>query len=305
MTRTFEILRATGDVRRRVAAWRAGGLAVGLVPTMGAIHDGHLALVRAAAAASDRVVASLFVNPKQFAPGEDYSAYPRDETRDSSLIEAAGADLLFAPPGESVYPVDFATAVSVAGLSEGLCGAFRPGHFEGVATVVAKLFNMVRPDAAWFGEKDFQQLQVIRRLARDLDLGVEVHGVATVREPDGLALSSRNVYLSESERAAAPALHRALVELAGKAVAPGADIARAIREAERSIADAGFGPIDYVAVVDRESLQPVHAPIAKEARALAAAWLGKARLIDNVAVLPRPRKGSGAGVRPAPADGWT
>ena len=289
MPRVFEILRATEDVRRRVAAWRADGLSVGLVPTMGAIHDGHLALVREAAAASDRVVASLFVNPRQFSPGEDFSAYPRDEARDASLIEAAGGDLLFAPPGESVYPDGFATAVSVAGLSEGLCGAFRPGHFEGVATVVAKLFNMVRPDAAWFGEKDFQQLQVIRRLARDLDLGVEVRGVETVREADGLALSSRNVYLGEAERAAAPALHRAIVALAEKAVAPDADIAQAIREAERSIAEAGFRRIDYVAVVDRETLQPVEAPIVAAARALAAAWLGKARLIDNVPVTPRPR----------------
>ena len=272
-------------MRRRVGAWRADGLSVGLVPTMGGIHDGHLALVREAAAGSDRVVASLFVNPKQFSPGEDFSAYPRDEARDADLIAGAGGDALFAPPGDHVYPEDFSTAVSVHGLTEGLCGAFRPGHFEGVATVVAKLFNMVRPDAAWFGEKDFQQLQVIRRLARDLDLGVEIHGVETVREADGLALSSRNVYLSEAERAAAPALHLALLALAGKAAA-GADVARAIREAERTIAASGFGRIDYVAVVDRETLRPVEAPITGEARALAAAWLGKARLIDNVAVVP-------------------
>ena len=254
---------------------------------MGAIHDGHLALVRAAAAGSDRVVASLFVNPKQFAAGEDYSAYPRDEARDARLIADAGGDLLFAPPGEGVYPDGFSTAVTVQDLAEGLCGAFRPGHFEGVATVVAKLFNMVRPDAAWFGEKDFQQLQVVRRLARDLDLGVEVHGVPTVREPDGLALSSRNVYLSAAERAAAPTLNRALRALAERAAAPDADIPGAIREAERTIAGAGFGTIDYVAVVDRETLRPAEAPITEEARALAAAWLGKARLIDNVPVVPK------------------
>ena len=287
----FEIVRSTGEVRRRVAAWRAGGLSVGLVPTMGAVHDGHLALVRAAASGSNRVVASLFVNPKQFAPGEDFSAYPRDEARDARLIEEAGGDLLFVPPGESVYPDGFSTAVAVRGLTEGLCGAFRPGHFEGVATVVAKLFNMVRPDAAWFGEKDFQQLQVIRRLARDLDLGVEVHGVATVREEDGLALSSRNVYLNATERAAAPALNRRAARAcrkrrprAGRRHPVGA-----IREAERTIADAGFRTIDYVAVVDRETLQPAEAPITREARALAAAWLGKARLIDNVPVMPRRR----------------
>ena len=285
----FEIVRSTGEVRRRVAAWRARGLSVGLVPTMGAIHDGHLALVRAAASGSDRVVASLFVNPKQFVPGEDFTAYPRDEARDARLIAEAGGDLLFAPPGESVYPQGFSTEVTVRGLTEGLCGAFRPGHFEGVATVVAKLFNMVRPDAAWFGEKDFQQLQVIRRLARDLDLGVEVHGVATVREEDGLALSSRNVYLNEAERAAAPTLHCALLALARAALSPDADIESAIREAERTVAGAGFETIDYVAVVDRETLQPAEAPITREARALAAAWLGKARLIDNVAVVPPER----------------
>ncbi len=283
----LEILHATEDIRRRVAGWRADGLSVGLVPTMGAIHDGHLALVREAAAGSDRVVASLFVNPKQFAPGEDFSAYPRDEAGDAALIASAGGDLLFAPPGETVYPEGFSTAVSVGALSEGLCGAFRPGHFEGVATVVAKLLNMVRPDAAWFGEKDFQQLQVIRRLARDLDLGVAVHGVPTVREADGLALSSRNAYLSAEEREAAPALHRALVALAERAVAPGADLARAIGAAERSILAAGFQRVDYVAVVDRETLRPADPPIGEEARALAAAWLGKARLIDNVAVPPR------------------
>lgn len=287
MPRVFPVLRATGDMRRRVAAWRADGLKVGLVPTMGAIHDGHLALIREAAGVSDRVVASLFVNPTQFAPGEDFSAYPRNETRDAGLLAGAGADLLFAPPAESVYPEGFATGVSVAGLSEGLCGAFRPGHFEGVATVVAKLFNMVRPDAAWFGEKDFQQLQVIRRLSRDLDLGVAVHGVPTVREADGLALSSRNAYLSAEQRAGAPALHRALAALAERAAA-GADFADAIREAERTIAGAGFGPVDYVAIVDRETLAPVAAPLAVEARAFAAAWLGKARLIDNVAVVPGP-----------------
>ena len=283
----FKIVRATEEVRRRVAAWHAEGFSVGLVPTMGAIHDGHLALVRAAAAGSGRVVASLFVNPKQFSHGEDFFAYPRDEARDARLIAEAGGDLLFVPPGEGVYPDGFSTTVAVQGLTEGLCGAFRPGHFEGVATVVAKLFNMVRPDAAWFGEKDFQQLQVIRRLSRDLDLGVEVHGVATVREEDGLALSSRNVYLSEAERAAAPALHRALLALAEMASAPGVDIAGAIQEAERTIAEAGFGTVDYVALVDRETLRPAEAPITAEARALAAAWLGKARLIDNVSVLPR------------------
>ena len=228
----LETVRTTDALRARVAAWRAEGFTIGLVPTMGGIHDGHLALVHAADKGADRVIVSLFVNPKQFSAGEDLSSYPRDEENDARLVHEAGADLLFAPGLDSVYPDGFATAVTVSGLTEGLCGAFRPGHFEGVATVVAKLFNMVQPDDAWFGEKDFQQLQVIRRLVRDLDLPVRVHGVPTVRESDGLALSSRNVYLSEQERTAAPTLNRTLRALAD-AVARGqpidAEIAQSVK----------------------------------------------------------------------------
>ena len=234
----------------------------------------------------------LFVNPKQFVPGEDFSAYPRDEARDARLIAEAGGDLLFAPPGESVYPQGFSTTVAVQNLTEGLCGAFRPGHFEGVATVVAKLFNMVRPDAAWFGEKDFQQLQVIRRLVPrsrprrrgprrgDGSRGGRIGPVFPQRLPERSRTrrSAPDAPPTRCSRSRKAATSRRRPIIAG-----------AIREAERTIAEAGFGTIDYVAVVDRETLQPAEAPITGEARALAAAWLGKARLIDNVAVLPSER----------------
>ena len=282
----MEIVRTTDDARAVIRAWRARGLSVGLVPTMGAIHGGHLALVEAADRAADRVIVSLFVNPKQFGPGEDLAAYPREEAADAALVGAAGADLVFAPDPADVYPDGFRTTVAVAGLGEGLCGAHRPGHFDGVATVVAKLFNMIGPDAAWFGEKDYQQLQVVKRLVADLDLPVAVHGVATVREPDGLALSSRNAYLSAEERRAAPNLHAALMSLATALSAGARDVAGEIGRATEALRAAGFDPIDYVAVVDADTLAPLSGPIRRPARALAAARLGRARLIDNVAVAP-------------------
>ena len=282
----MEIVRTTDDARAVIRAWRARGLSVGLVPTMGAIHGGHLALVEAADRAADRVIVSLFVNPKQFGPGEDLAAYPREEAADAALVGAAGADLVFAPDPADVYPDGFCTTVAVAGLGEGLCGAHRPGHFDGVATVVAKLFNMIGPDAAWFGEKDYQQLQVVKRLVADLDLPVAVHGVATVREPDGLALSSRNAYLSAEERRAAPNLHAALMSLATALSAGARDVAGEIGRATEALRAAGFDPIDYVAVVDADTLAPLSGPIRRPARALAAARLGRARLIDNVAVAP-------------------
>ena len=282
----MEIVRTTDDARAVIRAWRARGLSVGLVPTMGAIHGGHLALVEAADRAADRVIVSLFVNPKQFGPGEDLAAYPREEAADAALVGAAGADLVFAPDPADVYPDGFRTTVAVAGLGEGLCGAHRPGHFDGVATVVAKLFNMIGPDAAWFGEKDYQQLQVVKRLVADLDLPVAVHGVATVREPDGLALSSRNAYLSAEERRAAPNLHAALMSLATALSAGARDVAGEIGRATEALRAAGFDPIDYVAGVDADTLAPLSGPIRRPARALAAARLGRARLIDNVAVAP-------------------
>ncbi len=282
---TLETLRTVAALRARVAAFRADG-PVGLVPTMGAIHDGHLALVRAARQSCARVVASVFVNPTQFGPAEDFAAYPRDEAGDAARLAAAGCDALFAPGVAEMYPAGFATTVTVAGLSEGLCGAWRPGHFAGVATIVTKLLNQARPDAAFFGEKDYQQLQVIRRLARDLDIGVEIVGVATARAPDGLALSSRNAYLSAAERAAAPALWRTLREAAGRLADGSARAADEIARAKAALEAAGFDRVDYVAVADAETLEDVEI-VDRPARVLGAAWLGRTRLIDNVPVAPR------------------
>src|SRR3954449_6229277 len=226
----MNIARTIADLRRQVAAGRGGGDRIGLVPTMGAIHAGHLALVHAAAGQNERVVTSLFVNPKQFGPSEDFSSYPRDEAADLAAFEGAGVDLVFMPAVEEMYPPGFATNVRVAGVSEGLDGTFRPGHFEGVATVVCKLLLQCLPDTAYFGEKDYQQLLVVRRMARDLDIPAQIVGVPTVRESDGLALSSRNVYLSADDRERALALSRALFagrDAAGGGAAAVLDAARA------------------------------------------------------------------------------
>ncbi len=283
----METVRDPEALRARVRAWRAAGETVGLVPTMGGIHDGHLALVHAARAASDHVVASLFVNPTQFGPAEDFAGYPRDEQRDAALSEAAGGELLYAPTVETMYPDGFQTTVHVSEVAKGLCGDHRPGHFDGVATIVTKLFAQCEPDAAWFGEKDYQQLVVIRRLARDLGLAVAVHGVATVREPDGLALSSRNAYLDARERTIAPRLYRTLAALA-EAVAGGAPPDEETARARETLLDVGFAPVDYVELRDAQTLAPVEA-VTRPARALAAGRLGHARLIDNVAVEPTDR----------------
>jgi pantoate--beta-alanine ligase len=212
----LRVVHSIDELRRVVANWRKAGERVGLVPTMGALHRGHLALVAAAQAQCRRTVASIFVNPRQFGPSEDFATYPRPEGDDLAKLTEARVDVAFTPPVDEMYPAGFATAVTVGGPSEGLCGAHRPGHFDGVATVVAKLLIQVAPDAAYFGEKDYQQLLVVRRMARDLDLPVEIVGVSTVREPDGLALSSRNVYLSVDERRIAPNLYRLLCEAAGE-----------------------------------------------------------------------------------------
>lgn len=276
--------RTVAALRVRVRDWRAEGRTVALVPTMGALHRGHGALIEAARRAADRVIVSIFVNPTQFGPSEDFQAYPRDEGRDAAFCDDLGVDLLFAPGVAEMYPAGFATTVHVAGLTDGLCGRFRPGHFDGVATVVAKLLIQAQPDSAFFGEKDYQQLAMIRRLARDLDLGAAIVGVATVREADGLALSSRNAYLSADERRAAPALNAALRDLAA-AIAGGARIPAACAEAREAILKSGFRAVDYVDCVDAESLAPLaeYDP-ARPARVLAAAHLGRARLIDNLAV---------------------
>src|ERR1700722_5312636 len=220
-SQSLRVARSVGELRLHVAAWRAAGERVGLVPTMGALHAGHMALVAAARARCQRTVASIFVNPKQFGPREDFSTYPRPESDDLAKLTQAGADLAFIPAVEEIYPEGFATTISVGGPSEGLCGAHRPGHFDGVATVVAKLLIQAAPDAAFFGEKDYQQLMVVRRMTQDLNLPVEIVGVPTVREADGLALSSRNVYLSAEERRLAPDLHRVMRETVS-AIARGA-----------------------------------------------------------------------------------
>ncbi|MEG3087451.1 pantoate--beta-alanine ligase [Sphingomonas sp. PB4P5] len=278
----MQTIRQLELLRSGIADLRRDGSRIALVPTMGALHAGHIALIEAAKRPGTRVVASIFVNPKQFGPNEDLSRYPRKELADTRMLSEAGCDLLWMPPVEIMYPAGFATNVSVAGVSDGLDGESRPGHFDGVATVVTKLFNQVRPDVAYFGEKDFQQLAVIRRMVADLDMGIEITGVPTQREDDGLALSSRNIYLDESERAKAVALPRAL-GVAARAIHKGDDVDSALAAARESLLAAGF-TIDYVELVDAETLA---APDATRPRRLvAAARLGLTRLIDNLAVGP-------------------
>ena len=281
---TLPIVRTVADLRSQVDAWKAEGRRVGLVPTMGALHEGHLSLVRLAGERADRVVASVFVNPTQFAPHEDFDAYPRDEARDAALLAAAGCSLLFAPSVAEMYPPGASTTVTVAGVSEPLDGAARPGHFAGVATVVTKLLLQCGPQVAVFGEKDYQQLQVIRRLVRDLDIPVEIVGGPIVRAEDGLALSSRNAYLTPVERAAAPALGRALAQAVERLHA-GASISEVEAEALTALKAAGFARIDYVEVRGAEGLERFGpGPVEGPARVLAAAVLGRTRLIDNMAV---------------------
>lgn len=284
----MQTIERLGALRQRRAEWRRSGLRVALVPTMGNLHPGHLSLIRAASERADRVVATVFVNPLQFGAGEDFAAYPRTLERDSDMLRDAGCDLLFAPPETEVYPRGRhqQTFVEVPGLSEHLCGASRPGHFRGVATVVAKLFNMVQPEVAIFGEKDFQQLLVIRRMVEDLSLPIEIIGAPVVRETDGLAMSSRNAYLSAAERALAPGLQSCLVE-AARRLRAGAACEEVEREAKRALTAAGLEP-DYVSVRRRSDLaEPGPSLTAAEDRSLivlAAVQLGRARLIDNLAL---------------------
>ena len=273
------VVRTVAELRTAVAAWRGRGERVALVPTMGALHAGHLALIAAARLAADRVVASVFVNPTQFGAGEDLDRYPRTEAADAAALAAAGCDLLYAPSVETMYPAGFATVVGVGALGTRLCGAARPGHFDGVATVVAKLLIQVAPDVALFGEKDWQQLAVIRRLVRDLDLPVAIAGVPIVRDADGLALSSRNAYLTADERRRAIGLPQAL-GTARDAILAGVPAAAACAAATAALLDAGFASVDYVAFVDA-AIDPRAMP---PGRLLAAAWLGRTRLIDNLGV---------------------
>jgi pantoate--beta-alanine ligase len=283
MSRDLPACRTVAALREAVRAWRQAGERVALVPTMGFLHQGHLSLVRLGKAKADRVVASLFVNPTQFAPSEDFDAYPRDEPRDAALLASAGCDLLYAPSVAEMYPDGFDTTVSVKRVSGPMDGEARPIHFAGVATIVAKLLIQAAPDIAIFGEKDFQQLLVIKRMARDLDLPVEILGAPTVREPDGLALSSRNVYLTAGERAVAPRLHAAL-KTAAAALQDGMDVQAVEARGYAALIEAGFGPVDYFDVRDAETLARLGpGPLGGGAkpRVFVAARLGKARLIDN------------------------
>jgi pantoate--beta-alanine ligase len=275
-----QTIRQLDDLRTALAELRAAGDRIALVPTMGALHAGHIALIEAARRTGAKVAASIFVNPKQFGPNEDFAQYPRKELADSRMLSQAGCDLLWLPPVEVMYPDGFATTISVSGVSEVLDGAHRPRHFDGVATVVSKLFNQVRPDIALFGEKDWQQLQVIRRMVADLDMDIEIQGVVTQRDDDGLALSSRNAYLMPEERARAVALPRAL-GAAERAISEGGEVETALAHAWDMLAAAGFD-VDYLALRDAETLgDPVKG---RPRRLLAAARIGGTRLIDNIAV---------------------
>jgi pantoate--beta-alanine ligase len=278
------VVRAVAGLREAVCGWRAKGERIGLVPTMGALHAGHLALVGAARGQCERVVASLFVNPKQFGPREDFAGYPRDEAADLAKFREGGVDLVFAPPVEEMYPPGFASNIRIAGISESLEGAHRLGHFDGVATVVAKLLLQCLADAAYFGEKDYQQLMVVRRLVHDLDIPVRIEGVPTVREPDGLALSSRNVYLSPEERRVAPQLHQVLSDTAAVLRERPDSVAAALAGGSAALERAGFA-VDYLELRDAASLAPL-SRLTRPARLLAAAHLGRTRLIDNIAVTP-------------------
>lgn len=279
---TLQIVRTVAELRSRVADWRREGCRVAVVPTMGALHAGHLSLVEAGLAVADRVIVTLFVNPKQFNNPGDLAAYPRTEEDDARKVLGAGGHVLYAPDVGEMYPAGFATTISVSGVTEGLCGAFRPGHFDGVSTVVAKLFLQTGADAAMFGEKDFQQLHVVRRMARDLDIPIEVIGCPTVRETDGLAMSSRNTRLSSGERAIAPKLAAALMGAASR-LASGKPATAVLAETRTAIVASGFREVEYLELRAADDLAPLD-KADRPARLLVAAWLGDVRLIDNVKV---------------------
>jgi pantoate--beta-alanine ligase len=281
------IVRTLADLRLAVAGWRDAGEKIAVVPTMGALHEGHLSLVRAALGKADRVIVTLFVNPKQFNSTTDLAAYPRTEEADATKLAPFGVDMLYAPDAEQIYPQGFSTKISVNGVGEGLCGAFRPGHFDGVATVVAKLFLQTGADSAYFGEKDFQQLHVVRRMARDLDILIEVVGCPTMREADGLALSSRNQRLSPGERAIAPRLAEILFATTDRLVT-GTATEATLADAKAAIVKAGYREVEYLELRSSADLTPLER-VDRPARLLVAAWLGNTRLIDNVEVLASPR----------------
>ncbi|MBV9882471.1 MAG: pantoate--beta-alanine ligase [Sphingomonadaceae bacterium] len=280
----MQIIRDQDALNEALGALREGGATIAFVPTMGALHAGHMALVAEARRRADHVVASIFVNPTQFGADEDLAVYPRREATDAAMLEQEGCEILWMPDVATMYPDGPEATVRAAAIGDTLEGASRPGHFDGVATVVARLFEQVRPDLALFGEKDYQQLAVIRQMVRDLGLEVEIVAVPTQRDVDGLALSSRNAYLSEEERRDARILPRALGE-AAQAIEGGAPVSEALERARTRLAEAGFDPIDYVELRDAETLQPLEA-LDRPARLLAAAKLGRTRLIDNLPVAP-------------------
>lgn len=276
------IERSLAGLRQLTAQWRAAGKTIGVVPTMGALHQGHLSLARAARAKCDRVIVTIFVNPKQFNDPADLKNYPRTEDEDARKLESIGVDLIYAPQPDQIYPEGFATTVSVSGLTDMLCGESRPGHFDGVATVVSKLFAQTSADYAFFGEKDYQQLQIVRRMARDLDIPIEVIGCPTIREEDGLAMSSRNLLLSDRSRIHAPVLAEVMYDMRGRLRA-GARMSEILPGAKARIIAAGFNDVDYLELRDSGDLSSLDAA-KPDARLFAAAWLAGVRLIDNIAV---------------------
>ncbi|MFN9925591.1 MAG: pantoate--beta-alanine ligase [Phenylobacterium sp.] len=279
---TPPIVRNVAELRATVREWRRSGATIAVTPTMGALHEGHLSLVRAAMQRADKVIVTLFVNPTQFNNAADLAAYPRTESDDAARLAPSGCHLIYAPSAEEMYPPGFSTTVTVTGVSAGLCGDYRPGHFEGVATVVTKLLLQTDADLAVFGQKDFQQLHVVRRLVRDLDIPVEIVGLPTVRESDGLALSSRNARLSVAERRIAPRLHAVRVA-ATEQITEGAPARAALTGAKAAILAAGFDRVEYLELRAEEDLSPLDT-LDRPARLLAAAWLGDTRLIDNLEV---------------------
>ena len=277
-----QIIRTVAELRPIVRAWKAAGELVGVVPTMGALHDGHLSLARAGKRECERVITTIFVNPKQFNNPEDLKKYPRTEEADVALLSSVGVDVVFIPEPDQVYPEGFITTVSVGGVSEPLEGRMRPGHFDGVATVVTKLFGMTMADRGYFGQKDWQQLQVVLRLVRDLNIPIKIVGCETIREGDGLAMSSRNVRLTEAGRAVAHVLYSAITT-AAEDIRAGQSDRMAIREAAEKVRAAGFDRVEYIELRDAETLMPSDDP-QKPRRMLAAAWLDGVRLIDNIPV---------------------
>ncbi len=284
----MRIERTVPDLRARIAGWRKEGERIALAPTMGALHEGHMSLVREARKQASRVVVSIFVNPAQFGPQEDFSRYPRTEAADAEMLERAGADLMYAPGVAEMYPSGFRTSVAVSELDRRWEGEIRPGHFSGVATVVTKLLTQAAPDVALFGEKDFQQLQIVRRLVRDLDLPVTVAGCPIVRDAEGLALSSRNAYLGARELEVARQLNRVMSGIVQRLNAPGSDVtANLTGEGRKSLLESGFDSVDYLVVCDPETLEPLGLVGNREARLLAAGRIGTVRLLDNMAVPSR------------------